>query len=134
MRLYPPAAIITRQAIAADTAAGIAVPAGALTVVSTWVLHRHSLLWDTPEVFRPERFLPENRGSIPRFAYLPFGAGPRICVGAGFALQEAVLVLAAVLRAVRLDLPAGAQPPMPVQRITLRPEGGLTLLATARTA
>jgi len=134
MRLYPPAAIITRQAIAADTAAGVAVPAGALTVVSTWVLHRHSLLWDAPEAFRPERFLPDNRASIPRFAYLPFGAGPRICIGAGFALQEAVLVLAAVLRAVRLDLPAGAKPPMPVQRITLRPEGGLTLQATPRTA
>jgi cytochrome P450 len=134
MRLYPPAAIITRQAIAADTAAGIAVPAGALTVVSTWVLHRHRLLWDAPEAFRPARFLPENRASIPRFAYLPFGAGPRICIGAGFALQEAVLVLAALLRTVRLDLPAGAQPPMPIQRITLRPEGGLTLLATPRTA
>ena len=134
MRLYPPAAIITRQAIAADSAAGIAVPAGALTVVSTWVLHRHRLLWDAPEAFRPARFLPENRASIPRFAYLPFGAGPRICIGAGFALQEAVLVLAALLRTVRLDLPAGAQPPMPIQRITLRPEGGLTLLATPRTA
>jgi cytochrome P450 len=132
MRLYPPAAVITRQAIADDETPAGPVRAGTIVVVSPWLLHRHRLLWDEPQRFRPERFLPENRAAIPRFAYLPFGAGPRVCIGAGFAMQEAVIALAAVLLTMRLDMIPGQALPMPVQRITLRPEGGLPMRVTSR--
>jgi cytochrome P450 len=132
MRLYPPAAVITREAVADDDTPVGPIPAGTIVVISPWVLHRHRRLWDEPERFRPERFLPENRGDIRRFSYIPFGAGPRVCIGAGFALQEAVLALAAILRCARLDLPPGMAPPMPVQRITLRPENGLPMQVTLR--
>lgn len=126
MRLYPPVASLTRAAVEADMVAGVAVPKGALVVISPYVLHRHALLWRDPADFRPERFLPGAREEIPRFAYLPFGAGPRICIGQQFAMVEGVLVLAAFLRAFRLDH-AGGEPPRPVQRITLRPQGGMPM-------
>jgi cytochrome P450 len=132
MRLYPPASVITRAAVDTDRAGGVDIPAGALVIMSPWLVHRHRALWSEPGRFRPERFLPENRGAIPRFAYLPFGAGPRVCIGAAFAMQEAVIALAAILRRVRLDLPPGAKPPMPTQRITLRPKGGMRMVVRAR--
>jgi cytochrome P450 len=95
------------------------------------VLQRHRKLWDDPDAFRPERFLPENRKRIDRFAYLPFGAGPRVCIGASFSLQEAVIVLATITRSMRLDLVEG-HAVEPVQRITLRPRGGLPMRLTQR--
>jgi cytochrome P450 len=101
--------------------------------IAPYVLHRHRTLWDEPDAFRPERFLPEERGRIDRFAYLPFGAGPRVCIGSTFAMQEAIVVLAAIVRAVRLDLVEGHEV-NPLQRITLRPEGGLPMRLTRRRA
>jgi cytochrome P450 len=103
LRLYPPAFLIVREAIAADEIAGRAVPPGTVVTISPWVLHRHRRHWRDPDGFDPSRFLP---GAPPpdRFAYMPFGAGPRICVGASFALTEAVMVLAAFLRAFRVEL------------------------------
>ena len=95
------------------------------------MLHRHRALWSAPDEFRPERFLPGAREAIDRFAYLPFGVGPRVCIGTSFALQEAVIVLSALARQVRLDY-AGDAPPEPVQRITLRPKDGMPMLATRR--
>ena len=92
---------------------------------------RHKLLWDAPDHFHPERFLPENRGSIDRFAFLPFGAGPRVCIAASFALQEAVILLATALRHVRLDHAPGHDV-MPVQRITLRSRGGMPMILRRR--
>ena len=88
MRLYPPAAMLSRQAIADDELAGVHIPAGAVISVSPYVLHRRRGLWDNPDAFDPSRFLGERRERIDRFAYIPFGAGPRVCIGMAFAMQE----------------------------------------------
>lgn len=132
MRLFPPAPHLSRQAARVDEIEGVHVPAGALVVVAPWVLHRHTLLWENPHAFDPRRFMPGARERIDRYAYIPFGAGPRICIGLTFAMQEAVIVLANILRAVRLDH-IGAEP-RPMHRITLRPEGRLTMTVRARQA
>ncbi len=120
LRLYPPVYAIVRQARTADNADGIEVPAGAIVFIAPWVLHRHRRLWPQPEVFDPARFLPD--APVPdRFAYLPFGIGPRVCIGAQFALTEATLVLAKMLQAFeirRTDSEAVA----PVGIVTTQPD------------
>jgi cytochrome P450 len=126
LRLYPPAASITREARDFDRIGDLRIKAGTGVVIAPWVLHRHRLLWDEPDHFRPERFLPEAKATIDRFAYLPFGAGPRVCIGASFALQEATTVLATVVRSFRLD-PVPGHEIMPVQRISLRPKDGMPM-------
>ena len=131
MRLYPPVPFMSRAAIEADQIGEVHIPAGSVVTIAPYVLHRHKTLWDRPDAFRPERFLPEERGRIDRFAYLPFGAGPRVCIGASFALQEAVIVLASIVRAVRLDLVPGHEV-VPVHRITLRPHNGLPMRLSHR--
>ncbi len=131
IRLYPPLAAISREAIAADELAGEPVAAGTTIVIAPYVLHRHRRLWDDPDVFDPTRFLPGTRETIDRYGYLPFGAGPRICIGASFALQEATLVLATIMRRFQLRLAPGFAV-WPVQRVTLRPRGGLPMHLTAR--
>ncbi|MBL0403130.1 cytochrome P450 [Microvirga aerilata] len=131
VRLYPPAPYMSRTAIADDAIGSVEIPAGSMVVIAPYVLHRHRTLWDQPDAFRPERFLTEERGRIDRFAYLPFGAGPRVCIGASFSLQEAVIVLASIVRHMRLDLVQGHEV-VPVQRITLRPGGGLPMHVTQR--
>jgi len=131
IRLYPPLAAISREAIAADELAGETIAAGTTVVIAPYVLHRHRRLWDDPDVFDPTRFLPGTRETIDRYGYLPFGAGPRICIGATFALQEATLVLAAVMRRFHLQLAPGFAV-WPLQRVTLRPRGGLPMRIAAR--
>ena len=131
MRLYPPAAIISREAVEDDEICGVKIPKGGLVYVAPYVLHRHRLLWQQPDHFDPWQFLPGAREKIDRFAYLPFGAGPRVCIGAAFALQEAVIVLASVLRHYRLALAPGHDVE-PVQRITLRPKNGMKMVLTRR--
>src|SRR5262249_41866611 len=131
IRLYPPLAAISREAIAADELAGETVAAGTTVVIAPYVLHRHRQLWDDPDVFDPTRFLPGAREAIDRYGYLPFGAGPRICIGATFALQEAALVLATVMRRFELRLAPGFAV-WPLQRVTLRPRGGLPMRVTPR--
>ncbi len=131
MRLYPPAASISREALGPDTLGGVRIKARTMVVVSPYVLHRHRLLWDAPDHFVPERFLPENRGDVDRFAYLPFGAGPRVCIAASFALQEAVIILATVMRHFRLTLAPGHEV-MPVQRVALRSRGGMPMVLRRR--
>jgi cytochrome P450 len=126
LRLYPPVASMSRVAIAEDRALGVEIPKGALTVIAPYVLHRHRALWAEPDLFDPSRFLPGEREKIDRHAFLPFGAGPRVCVGAQFALVEATLAIGAVCRALRLDY-AGERPPEPIQRITLRPRDGMPM-------
>jgi cytochrome P450 len=126
LRLYPPAAILSREAIDTDVLSGRRIRAGTVVTVSPFLLHRHRMLWRDPDVFDPERFLGANRDTIDRFAYIPFGAGPRVCIGMGFALLEAVIVLAHFLRAFRFDLVDG-HPVVPVQRITLRPRDGMKM-------
>jgi cytochrome P450 len=129
MRLFPPVPHMSRAAVEADELAGVAIPAGSTIVVAPWLLHRHKTLWERPSAFMPERFLPGARERIDRFAYLPFGAGPRVCIGATFAMQEAMIVLVAVLRSVRFA-PAQRHEPRPLLRITLRPDDRVPLIVT----
>src|SRR5262249_54278518 len=89
-RLFPPAFTLVRQARGADDAGGVRIPAGGIVFISPWVLHRHRLRWAEPERFDPARFLP-GAPAPDRFSYLPFGIGPRVCIGAQFALTEATL-------------------------------------------
>ena len=120
LRLYPPAFVITRQAAVDDFVAGIPVPKRSLVLIAPWVLHRHRRFWGEPDRFDPERFLPD-RPQPPRFAYLPFGTGPRTCIGAPFALTELVLVLAMLVRHFRIAL-APHRPVNPVGLTTIQPD------------
>jgi len=132
MRLYPPVPSLSRTALADDAVGGrCLIPKGALVVISPYLLHRHETLWEEPDRFSPERFLPGARETIERYAYLPFGAGPRVCIGQQFAMVEAVVVLATLLRALRFDY-AGEEPPVPMHRVTLRPRDGMPMRATLR--
>jgi cytochrome P450 len=124
LRLYPPAWVVTRRAVAPDVLAGHRINAGTLVIVSPWVLHRHPDLWADPTRFDPARFLPERRFELPRGGYLPFGAGPRLCIGREFALVEGPLLLAAV--AARYDVrPVPGAGRRVDAAVTLRPRGGL---------
>ena len=127
MRLYPPAPAVTgRRAIADDEICGQKVSAGDRVMISTWVLHRHRTLWEDPERFDPDRFSVQRSEGRARFAYMPFGAGPRICIGMGLAMTEATLILAALAQRHRPRL----KTPQDVKlsaRITLAPQGGLKM-------
>jgi cytochrome P450 len=131
MRLYPPAPRFDRQAAAADRIGDYEVNAGDIVSVWPWLLHRHRDLWEDPDVFDPDRFLPEAKAARHRFQYLPFGGGPRLCVGMRFATIEALAVLAHWLR-------AWAFAPMPGREVqvsgmvTMRPKGGLPLILSRR--
>jgi cytochrome P450 len=120
LRLYPPAFTIVRMARAADEVAGREVPKGAFVVIAPWVLHRHKKRWANPHAFDPTRFLP---GAPPpdRYAYLPFGVGPRVCIGAQFALTEATLVLARLCHAFRISI-SGSPRVVPVAVVTTVPD------------
>jgi unspecific monooxygenase len=130
LRLYPPAFLLTREAVGPDEVAGRPVAAGTVVVISPWVLHRHRLLWRDPDSFDPSRFMP-GAPSVDRFAYLPFGAGPRICVGAQFALTEAVLVLARLLRRFRVEL-CGDGAVLPRGIVTTQPDREVRFVLSAR--
>jgi cytochrome P450 len=120
LRLYPPIAALSRMAENADTLAGVSVKPGSLIVIAPYVLHRHQSLWELPDVFDPSRFSQAQKSRMDRFAYLPFGIGPRTCIGASFALQEATIVLAVLMKTFDLQLLPNARV-WPVQRVTLRP-------------
>jgi cytochrome P450 len=126
MRLYPPAHTLGRQAIAADEVLGQHIPAGATVLIVPWMLHRKPSLWDNPDRFEPQRFSPERAAARARYAYIPFGAGPRICIGAAFAIEEALLILATIAQRYRLRLKPG-HPVEPQGLITLRPRYGLQM-------
>ena len=131
LRLYPPIAALSRTAVEADLLGDVVVKPRSLIVIAPYVLHRHRDLWNRPDVFDPSRFLPEARIGIPRFAYLPFGAGPRTCIGSSFALQEAAIVLAVLTRSFDLRLSPNADV-WPLQRLTLRPANGLPMEVSQR--
>jgi cytochrome P450 len=131
LRLYPPAATLSREAIGPDVISDRPIRAGDTVIISPWVVHRHKLLWSRPDDFVPQRFMPGQREAIDRFAYIPFGAGPRVCIGMGFAMREAVVILASILRHFRLDHAPGHDV-TPRQRITLRPKGGMPMILRQR--
>ena len=126
MRLYPPAPLIARDAIGADHVGGIAIEPGTFVLIPIWVIQRHNALWQDPDSFDPGRFMAERRNKIPRFAYLPFGAGPRVCIGMGFAMEEALVILSTIAAEFRLALKPD-HPVEPMARITLRPLHGLRM-------
>jgi cytochrome P450 len=124
MRLYPPAWFLMRKAIHEDTIGGYAIPANAFLSYSAYTLHRHPDFWDNPERFDPERFTPERSVSRPRYAYVPFGAGPRLCIGNTFALLESHLILATVAQRYQFTLVPG-YPVTPEPALTLRTRSGV---------
>ncbi len=132
MRLFPPAHIISRQPVADDEILGHRIPAGSEVMILPWLLHRKPALWENPACFDPERFAPERAARRPRFAYVPFGAGPRICIGAAFAITEAMIILATIVQRYRLRLKPGF-PVEPQGLITLRPRHGLRMILEQRT-
>ena len=134
MRLYPPAWVIEREAVAGDAVHGVRVPARSTVAVSPYLIHRHPEFWPNPAGFDPRRFLPGTDGApgmTHRYAYIPFGGGRRGCVGSGFAQLEAVLVLAMLCRRYRLEL-AGPGLPRPEANVTLRPGRSLPMRLTRR--
>tara|TARA_R110002167_G_scaffold26492_2_gene91220 strand:- start:2920 stop:4329 length:1410 start_codon:yes stop_codon:yes gene_type:complete len=131
MRLFPPAPTLARRALGADVVGGQMIGAGATVVISPWLLHRHEKLWDEPDAFRPERFLPENRKAIDRYAYIPFSAGPRVCIGAAFAMQEAMIALVTILKAADIEAITPVEP-RPTQQVTLRSRSPIRLRLRAR--
>jgi cytochrome P450 len=131
LRLYPPAPFVSRDSVGPDTIGPIEIRARTSVLISPWILHRHRELWEAPDYFDPERFAPGRREKIHRFAYIPFGAGPHICIGMGFAMQEALICLAAIVSRYRLTMVEG-HPVVPLARLTLRPEFGLKMVVTKR--
>jgi len=133
LRLYPPAPRLDRQAAAADRIGDFEVKPGDIVSIWPWLLHRHRALWDDPDVFDPDRFLPEAKAARHRFAYLPFGGGPRLCVGMRFATIEALAVLAHWLSAWHFA-PLPGRVVQVSGMITMRPKDGLPLILTRRSA
>jgi cytochrome P450 len=129
MRLYPPAPLIARQAIEDGELGGVPVRRGMSVVMPIYAIHRHAKRWDEPDVFDPSRFSPEREAAIERYQYLPFGAGPRICIGMAFAMIEATAMLATLLQHARFS-PVEGHDPHPVARVTLLPRGGVSLRVT----
>jgi cytochrome P450 len=130
LRLFPPAWIFNRSAVADDEICGYHIPAGAIVTLSPYVTHRLPEFWPNPEGFDPERFAPELANNRPHFAYFPFGGGPHQCIGQSFALAEAQLILAAIVQRYRLDLVPG-HVVEPVAAVTLRPRTGLPMTVHA---
>jgi cytochrome P450 len=132
MRLYPPAWIVGRRAMEPYAIGGYDVPKRSIVVACQWVTHRDPRFFPDPERFDPERWTPEAKEARPKFSYFPFGGGPRVCIGEGFAWMEGVLVLAAIARKWRLR-PAEDREVVPAPSITLRPKGGIKMRFVART-
>lgn len=133
MRLYPAAWSISREAIEDAPLRSGTLPRGSVAAVMIYFTHRDPRWWPDPERFDPERFGEENAGAIPRYAYLPFGGGPRVCIGNGFAMMEARLLLATIASRYRLELAPG-QVVKPAPLITLNPQGGLPMIVRRRSA
>jgi cytochrome P450 len=128
MRVYPPApGLSIRQAMAADEVCGFKVQPGLQILISPWVLHRHRGLWEEPERFDPSRFSKQASDKRPRFSYLPFGGGPRVCIGATLAMTEATLILAVLAQKFRLRLKELQEVKLQA-RITLQPKDKLMMI------
>ena len=131
LRLYPPAWVITRRAIAADTIHGCPIAANGIIIMSPYTTQRHPAFWESPDQFHPDHFLPEAEKSRPRYAYFPFGGGPRLCIGDSFAKVEMMLLVTAVYQKYRLrllpDHPIVADP-----LVTIRPKHGMMMTIAKR--
>jgi cytochrome P450 len=128
MRLYPPVGLLARTALARDELCGRIVEPNDIIFLPIWALHRHEMWWQRPQEFNPARFAPENRGQLNKYQYLPFGAGPRVCVGADFAMMQARIILATLVQRFRFTPASPA--PRPVMMMTVRPEPGVFLNVT----
>jgi cytochrome P450 len=131
MRLYPPASGATREPIHDIELGGYHLPKGSSIAISTYTMHRNPKYFAQPLKFDPERFSPENEPKIPKYAYLPFGGGPRVCIGNAFAMMEARLVVLTILQRFKLSL-VSSQPVRAEQLFTIRPKGGLKMGVQAR--
>ncbi|WP_298975605.1 cytochrome P450 [uncultured Roseobacter sp.] len=131
LRLYPPVPMMVRETQGPETFRNRSVKKGAQVVMSQWHLHRQNRLWDAPDAFQPERWDTENGKSCARDAYMPFSAGPRVCPGAGFAMIEGVMMLAHILRDLRVEL-TDHPPPIPVAHLTVRARDGIWLRIVRR--
>jgi cytochrome P450 len=131
MRLYPPAWGVARTALKDCEIGGFRIAAGANVVMSQWVMHRDPRFYSEPENFDPDRWSEENTQRLPRFAYFPFGGGPRLCIGASFAMMEATLLLATIAQRFQLRL-VPEQSIVPVPSITLRPKNGIRVVVNRR--
>jgi cytochrome P450 len=127
LRLYPPAPVMMRMPTRDVDLAGHELPAGSFIIIPIFALHRHRMLWADPDRFAPERFTPEFEENLARTQYMPFGAGPRICLGMSFAMVEAKVLLATLVRGARFSWD-GCHAPEPISRITLRPKGGMPVI------
>jgi cytochrome P450 len=132
MRLFPPVGFIARTAAQPCPMRDKTVQAGSQVVVSPWLLHRHELYWQRPAHFEPQRFEADDQADAIKQCYMPFGMGPRVCLGAAFAMQEAELILGMLLREFTLQPDAGRPAPMPVGRLTIRSDHGIWLKLLAR--
>jgi len=130
MRLYPSAPIIGRRVVADDELCGVAVRGGRDVITAPWVTHRHPDFWDAPEEFRPDRFTPQAEKARHRYAWFPFGGGPRACIGGHFAMTEAVLAIATLVREFDVVTPPGEVRVVP--NLTLRPTGPVRIRVSAR--
>jgi cytochrome P450 len=131
MRLYPPVPMMSRQCVADATVEGHEIRPGMSLVMPIYVIHRHRRRWDDPDAFLPARFAPGNESRIPRHAYMPFGAGPRVCIGRVFAMMESTAMLATFLQRARFE-PVAGHDPTPVARVTLVPKDGMPLTVRLR--
>lgn len=132
LRLYPPLSFIPRVAIRAGQVGDIAFPKGAMMLISPWLLHRHRELWSDADCFDPERFMGEREKAIPSGAYIPFGMGQRVCIGAAFALLEATLILARIICRYDIDI-KNADTVRPAARLTTRTVDGMDAVLKMRT-
>ena len=126
MRLYPPAWSLARTAAKEMEIAGYRIPVGANVVMSPWIIHRDARFFEDPDQFKPDRWTAQTTQQLPRFAYFPFGGGPRLCIGASFAMMEANLILATIAQRFQLHLVPG-HPVDPLPGITLRPRHGMRM-------
>ena len=126
MRLFPPVPLMSRQAVADARIEGLEIPAGMSILMPIYAIHRHTKRWEHPDQFDPDRFAAGREEGIPRYQYMPFGAGPRVCIGMSFAMMEGVAILATFLQHARFESDGGGEP-VPVARVTLIPRDGLKL-------
>jgi cytochrome P450 len=131
LRLYPTVWTLGREAIAPVDLGGYRIPPGMTVFLPQWVIHRDPRWFDDPETFSPERWSNGLIQRIPRYAYFPFGGGPRICIGSNFAMMEATLILATIAQKYRLTLAPGAVVE-PLPSVTLRPGQGIKMVLTDR--